>query len=475
MSSPESREVRDVDIAIIGSGSGNSIADDRFADRSVAIIEANPVFGGTCLNVGCIPTKMFVYSAKVAAIAREAARYGVDATLDGVRWPDIVERVFGRIDPMSRGGAEWRRTGMPNVSLISGHARFVEPRTLAVTDGPDAGTVLRARQVVLAAGARPSIPEAIAASGVAVHTSDTIMRIPEFPKRLLIVGSGTIAAEFAGIFGGLGSQVTMVARHNLLLRSMDEDVAQTFTRLAEKQWDVRVDVEVAALSGPGADEPAGPITVTLTDDSTLECDAVLVATGRTPNGDLLDAARGGVEVDKRGLVRVDRFGRTTATNVWALGDISSADQLKHVANAEARVIAENLGKDWEDSDALTPLPQFPVPRAVFTHPEIAAVGLTERQARESGADITVATKALGDVAFGWAIEDTDGFCKLIADRSTGELLGASIVGPSASVVIQPVIQAMSFGLSAREMARGQYWIHPALTEVLENALLALDL
>ncbi|MGZ4525460.1 MAG: FAD-dependent oxidoreductase, partial [Mycobacterium sp.] len=184
------------DIAIIGTGSGNSLLNDRFAGKRTALCERG-TFGGTCLNVGCIPTKMFVYAAEVATTIRDAARYGVDAHIDRVRWDDIVSRIFGRIDPISISGEEYRRVS-PNVDLYSQHTRFgpVQPdgRYLLRTD---AGDEFTADQVVIAAGSRPMIPPAILDCGVDYHTSDTIMRIPELPEHLVIVGSGFVAAEFA--------------------------------------------------------------------------------------------------------------------------------------------------------------------------------------------------------------------------------------------------------------------------------------
>jgi len=169
-------------------------------------------------------------------------------------------------------------------------------------------------------------------------------------------------------------------------------------------------------------------------------------------------------------VRVDAYGRTTAEGVWALGDISSRHQLKHVANAEARVVAHNLAHP----DDLRALDERYVPSAVFTHPQIAAVGLTEREARDRGHDVTTKIQNFGDVAYGWAMEDQTGTVKLVADRASGRLLGAHLMCPDASTIIQPAIQAMQNDLSVQDMARGQFWIHPAMAEVLENALLGLD-
>jgi mycothione reductase len=454
------------DIAIIGTGSGNSILDDRYANKRAAICEQG-TFGGTCLNVGCIPTKMFVYAAEVANTVRDAARYGVDAHIDRVRWDDIVSRVFGRIDPIALSGEDYRRAS-PNIDVYRQHTRFgpVQPdgRYLLRTD---AGEEFAADQVVIAAGSRPVIPPAILASDVEYHTSDTVMRIAELPEHLAIVGSGFVAAEFAHIFSALGVRVTLVIRGGCMLRHCDDAICERFTRIAATKWELRThrNVTHAASRGPG-------IALELDDRSTVNADLLLVATGRLSNADLLDAEQAGVDVED-GRVVVDEYQRTSARGVFALGDVSSPHQLKHVANHEARVVQHNLLHDWDDTESMAVTDHRFVPAAVFTDPQLAAVGLTENQAIARGFDISVAIQDYGGVAYGWAMEDTTGIVKLIAERNSGCLLGAHIMGHQASSIIQPLIQAMSFGLTAAEMARGQYWIHPALPEVVENALLGL--
>lgn len=454
------------DIAIIGTGSGNTILDDRFTGKRAALCE-HGTFGGTCLNVGCIPTKMFVYAAEVAATIRDAARYGVDARIDRVRWDDIVSRIFGRIDPISLSGEDYRRAS-PNIDMYAQHTRFgpVQPdgRYLLRTDTGDEFT---ADQVVIAAGSRPVIPPAILDCGVDYHTSDTIMRIPELPEHIVIVGSGFVAAEFAHIFSALGVRVTLIIRGGSLLRHSDDTISERFTRIAAAKWELRTHRNVVA----GANRDSG-VSLRLDDGSTLNADLLLVATGRMSNGDVLDAEQAGIDVEN-GRVMVDEYQRTSARGVFALGDVSSPYMLKHVANYEARVVRHNLLCDWDDTDSMVMTDHRYVPSAVFTDPQLASVGLTETQAMARGFDISVAVENYGDVAYGWAMEDTTGVVKLIAERNTGCLLGAHIMGHQASSIIQPLIQAMSFGLTAPEMARGQYWIHPALPEVVENALLAL--
>ncbi|QEN15026.1 mycothione reductase [Mycolicibacterium sp. ELW1] len=454
------------DIAIIGTGSGNTIIDERFSGKKIAICEQG-VFGGTCLNVGCIPTKMFVYAAEVAQTVRDAARFGVDAHIDGVRWTDIVSRVFGRIDPLAAGGENYRRSS-PDVTVYDSHTRFTGREGDGYRLRTDAGDEFTASQVVIAAGARAMVPDAIAGCGVDVHTSDTIMRIPELPDHLVIIGGGFVAAEFAHVFSALGSRVTIVIRGAAMLSHCDDTICERYTDIAGKKWEIR-----SHRNMTGAHVDGSQTVVELDDGSQLHADAVLVATGRQPNGDLMDLHLAGVEIDEDGLVKVDDYQRTTARGIFALGDVSSHYQLKHVANHEARVVRHNLLQDWDDTDALMYSDHRFVPSAVFTDPQIASVGLTENEARAAGYKISVKVQDYSDVAYGWAMEDNTGFAKIIVEQDSGKILGAHIMGHQASSLIQPLIQAMSFGLPGQEMGRGQYWIHPALPEVIENALLAL--
>lgn len=467
MTSDSTPDVQHYDLAIIGTGSGNSLVTPDFDGKRVAVIEAG-TFGGTCLNVGCIPTKMFVYASDVADHVTDAARFGVDATLDGVRWADIRDRIFGRIDPISEGGKRWRLEG-PNTTAYLGWARFTGDRELEIALNAGGVARITADQVVIAAGAHPTVPEIVEQSGVSFYTSDTIMRIDDLPRRLIIMGGGYIAVEMAHVFGSLGSEVTILARGPRLVRHLDDDLSERFTDLAQRRWHVRTDTLVVGLEH--VDGPGSGIRAQLIDGSIVEADAVLVATGRDPNTSDLGLAVGGVDLRDDGRVVVDEYGRTTADGVWALGDVSSPFQLKHVANAEAREVAHNL----VHPEDLHRMPHTHVPAAIFSHPQVASVGLTEQECLEQGRRFTTKVQNFGDVAYGWAMEDTTGICKVIADPATGLLLGAHLLGPSSSSLIQPLIQAMAFGTRAHDVARGQYWIHPALAEVVENALLGLEL
>ena len=450
------------DLVIIGSGSGNSLVGPDFDDWDIALVEENTsYFGGTCLNVGCIPTKMYVYPADLAENAAHPERLGLSPGVVSADWPAIRDRIFGRIDPISAGGREYRRSGSKNVTLYETHAELTGPRTLQL----GGGETVTAEHIVLAAGSRAVVPSMVTESGVPFHTSDTVMRLPDLPESIVIVGGGYIAAEFAHIFSAFGTHTTVLARSGLL-RAKDSEIADRFTDLVREKWHLRTDTHPVGYSKAGSG-----VRVDLADGSHVEADVLLVATGRRPNSDRLGLEYAGVEVHTDGRVVVDSFQRTTADGIWALGDVSTEHQLKHVANHEARVVAHNLAHpgDLVESDH-----RF-VPAAVFTHPQLATVGLSEDEAKRSGRPYVAVTQDYGSTAYGWAMEDTTSVCKLLADPTTGRLIGAHLMGEQASTLIQPLIQAMSFGLGVKEMARGQYWIHPALTEVVENALLALDL
>jgi mycothione reductase len=454
------------DLVIVGTGSGNSILDPRFADLKTAIVEKG-VFGGTCLNVGCIPTKMFVYTADVAATPSVSARFGVDEELSEVRWRDVRDRIFGRIDPIAAGGREYRigHQDNANVTVYEGEGRFTGNKELTVTL-PERTETITADRFVLASGGRPVIPDIDGLDEVGYHTSDTVMRLDKLPSRLVILGSGFIAAEFAHVFASFGVQVTVVARSGMLLRHEDEDISARFTELAAQRFDVRLNRHAVRTY-----RSESGIVVEFAEGDAVEADEMLIAVGRRPNSDLLDVAATGVSVSDSGHVAVDEYQETSVEGIYALGDLSSPFELKHVANHEARVVRHNL----LNPGARIRADHRHVPHAVFSSPQIASVGLTEAQARERGLRFVTSKQDYAGIAYGWAMEDTSGFAKLLADPDTGLLLGAHIIGPQAPTVIQPLIQAMSFGLDARSMAHGQYWIHPAMPELIENALLALPL
>ncbi len=449
------------DLIIIGSGSGNAIPPE-LADRwKIAIIERG-TFGGTCLNVGCIPSKMFVLPADRAEYARHSPRLGVHTEFHGVDWPAIRDRVFTRIDPIAEGGRQYRRDGHPNITLVEGSARFTGERTVMVS-----GRTLTADRILIATGARPSIPPIAGLSETPYHTSDTIMRVDELPRRLGIIGGGFIAVEMGHVFSAFGSAVTMFNRSNRLLRSHDHDVSDRFTELFANRVDLRLGELPRLVRMNGSrfelvieDRAAGA-------DRVEEFDQLLVATGRSPNSEDLHPPVAGVAVHPDGRIDVDDTMATTAEGVWAIGDVANPHQLKHLANREAEIAFWNMANPDEPKRGDTTV----LPHAVFSDPQVGAVGYTEAEARAHGHDYVVGRRDYGGTAYGWALEDTSSFAKIIIDMETKDILGAHILGPQAATLIQLVAQAMTFGQRADELAEVPYYVHPALTEVVENALL----
>ena len=454
-------------LAIIGSGSGNALVPEDPAQGPVALIEEG-AFGGTCLNRGCIPSKIFVHSADVAAEIRRAAEFGLGAELTSVDWKAIQERVFSHTGRISADGRR-ARADADGVTLFEGRARFRGPHELVIDDQAH----ITADRIVVATGARPAVPPVIAESGVTFHTSDTIMGIGELPGSMVIVGGGYVAAEFAHIFSCLGVAVRVVEMAPRLLGTFDTAIAERFTALAQRKWDVHLSAQITGVrrrGHNGTGHNGTGVAVELEDGPAVTGDLLLVATGRQPNSDDLGLDAAGVSLRDDGRIQVDEYGRTTAEGIWSLGDVSSPFELKHVANAEARTLAHNLAHPGD----LRPFPHDWVPAAVFTEPQIATVG-ARRQDLAGHRPYVTATQDYDDTTYGWALRDTSGVCTLYADPATGKLLGAHILGSQAALLIQPLVQAASTGLGVAEMARGQYWIHPALSEVVENALLKLPL
>lgn len=460
MSENDSTSTERFDLIIIGSGSGNSIP--PYLDGwKIAIVERG-VYGGTCLNVGCIPSKMFVLPADAALAARNNAKLNIDTQFNGADFGAIRDRVFGRIDSISDGGRDYRANGSENITLFEGTARFVGDKELVVEMNDESPQRhISAPKVLLAAGARPVTPPIPGLVETGFHTSDSIMRLPKLPKRLGIIGGGFIAVEMGHVFSGLGSHVTLFNRSTGLLRGFDDDITERFTEM----FATRVDLKLGHV--PTHVERTAEGIVISSGGEKIVVDELLVATGRQPNTDLLEVEEGGIECTSRRVVKVDDTMATNVDGVWAIGDIANDYQLKHLANAEAAVAFWNLSHPDDQRHQSYKA----IPGAVFSNPQVASVGLTEQDARAQGLPISVGKRDYAGTAYGWAIVDETSFAKVIVNTETGMFVGAHILGPQAATLIQPIIQAMELDTPAASVARDVFYIHPALTEVVENAIL----
>jgi mycothione reductase len=368
--------------------------------------------------------------------------------------------VFGHIDTVPGKAVDYRRRS--GVDVYTGQARFTGPNELRV--GED---TLRARNIVLATGSRPKIPDLPGLADVPYLTSDNVMRLPELPGSMAILGGGFIAAEMGHVFSSLGSKITVIERGPAMLSRHDTDISKAFTTAFGQQVDLRLNTTVQRV-----DATADGVRLSLlTPDGPAEVTAakLLVATGRRPNSDLLNLPAAGIGTDEHGHVQTDDRLQTKVPGVWALGDLANHFQLKHMANAEARVVWHNIIHPDQPREARFPV----VPAAVFTDPPVAAAGATEQELIASGRPYLAATRRYGSTAYGWALQDTTSFVKVLADPETRLLLGAHLIGPQASILIQPLVQAMCLGSTIDDVATGVLYIHPALTEIVEQALLGL--
>ena len=448
------------DLIVIGMGSGAEVSTAGASQGwRTAVVEAGP-FGGTCLNRGCIPSKMLVHVADVARTVGRARLFGIEASIDRIDWDFIVDRVFSEIDADAASIEEANRRAEA-IEVVKGEAHFIGPKLLEVD-----GRRLTADRIVVAAGSRPGVPKIDGLESAVVHTSDDVMRLERQPQRLVVLGGGYVAAELAHVFGALGTDVTIVHRGPRLLSDEDDDVSSRFTQAYARRFDLRLDADVTGVERRGSE-------VVLRLDRGGEADEVigdvlLVATGRIPNTDLLDARAGDIELDGEGFVETDEYMRASVPGVWALGDIVGEYMLKHSANLEAAYVAHNL----LHPDDLRPVDYHAMPHAIFGSPQAASVGLLERDARERGQRHVVATYEYDQTAFGSSIEDHDGFVKVLADPETGEILGCHILGADASTLIQGVANLIRSRLSVDVMRRAIF-VHPALPEVVQAAFAQL--
>ena len=448
------------DLIVIGSGSGLEVsAEAAGAGMSVAVVDDGP-FGGTCLNRGCIPSKILIHCADVMETIRTSGLFGIKASVEAVDWPFIIRRASEEIDAESLEILESNRQH-PNITVYTDRARFTGPKTLEVS-----GERITAGTIVIAAGTRPGIPDIPGIADVPYVTSDQALRMPEQPKRLTIVGGGYIAAEMAHFFGAMGTEVTIVHRRSTLLREEDDDVARRFTEVYQRRFNMVLNAQPVRAYTRGSH-----IALEVTTDGgteTIVSDALLMATGRVPNTDILDVASAGVEVDGRGFVSTDEYLETNVPGIWALGDIVGRYLLKHSANLEASYAANNIF----NPDGKVAVDYHAMPRAIFASPQVAAVGLTERAAREQAVPFRAAAYDYLNTAYGSSIEDKDGFVKVLVHAETDEILGCHIIGTDAATLIQEAANAMRTRSTTDAILQAIY-VHPALPEVVQRAFAAL--
>ena len=463
--------MRKFDLIVIGSGSGLEVSSEASeAGWSVAVVEEGP-FGGTCLNRGCIPSKMLIHCADVMQAVQNASLFGIHATVERVDWPFIMHRAFEEVDAdaamIERGNRQ-----SPNIEVFKGCGRFTGPKTIEVTGGEANGEQLTADTILIAAGTRPWVPEIPGLERTPYITSDQALRLPEQPGRLTVVGGGYIAAELAHFFGALGTEVTIIHRRSQMLREEDNDIARRFTEVYQRRFNMVLEAQATGISFRD-----GEITVeaaTPEGSQSISSDSLLMATGRVPNTDILEVSKTGVELDQRGYVKTDEYLQTNVPGIWALGDIVGRYLLKHSANLEAAYAANNIISGHGNPGNQAAVDYHAMPHAVFASPQVASVGLTQQEAEGRGAAYVAAAYDYSDTAYGASIEAKDGFVKVLADPESGEILGCHIIGSDAAILIQEAANAMRLRLGVDAITQSIY-VHPALPEVVQRAFGQLGL
>ncbi len=451
--------MKQFDLIVIGSGSGLDVA-VAAANRGlrVAIVEKGPL-GGTCLNRGCIPSKMLIHSSDLIEEIRGAGRFGIRVKGYEVDYTAIVDRVTSDVDSESK-SIENALVSSENPVLFKGLGKFTGRKIIEVN-----GEEITAEKILVAAGARPKIPEIEGLRESGFITSDEALRLREQPKTLAIIGGGYIAAELAHFFGSLGTDVYIIHRKDLLLSSEDEEVARAFTGIASKKYKVFTSSEPVSVRREGGTFEIAVKDLKTSSIVTVSSDQLLVAAGRVPNSDLLDLEKTGVQVDPRGYIKVNEYLETNVPGIYALGDIIGKYPFKHAANLEAEYALQNILFPEEK----VPVDYTAMPHAIFASPQIASVGSTEQELRSKGVEYIAAKWRYIDSGMGKAIEDHDGFVKFLYDKKTLKILGCHIMGTDAATMIHEVIVAMKSGKGDAFSIMDAVHIHPALSEVVQRA------
>lgn len=447
------------DAIVIGAGQAGPPLAERLGQAGLrtAIIERQ-LLGGTCVNVGCIPTKTLVGSARVAFAARQAAEFGVvindPVSVDMARVKARKDEVAGASNASV---AAWI-DGMANVSLIMGHARFTGPRVVAV-----AGRNLEAARIFINVGARARVPDFPGVADIDYLTNSTMMQVDYLPEHLLIVGGSYIGLEFAQMYRRFGARVTVVEMQDRLIGREDADVSAAVQEILEGEGvGVRLKAECIGF------EP-GPLGVRMaidchTDSTPLDGSDVLLAVGRVPNTHDLGLELAGIETNERGFITVDDELRTSNPNVWALGEVNARGAFTHTAYNDFEIAAANLLDD--DPRRVSDRIQC---YGLFIDPPLGRVGMTETQVRASGRRALVGTRAMSRVGRAREFGETRGFMKVLVDADTQEILGASILGLSGDEAVHTLLDAMYAQQPYTVIARATH-IHPTVAELIPTVL-----
>ena len=451
------------DLIVIGGGPGGYVAAIRAAQRglSAAVIEREPKLGGTCLRVGCIPSKALLESShKFEEATHDLAAHGVKVGGVALDLATLMKRKDEVVSTLAKGIEALLKKH--KVTRYLGTGRLAGPGKVAVNGADGTVTTLESPRVIVAVGSVPVVLPGIVPDGDRVGTSTEALAFPEVPGHLVVIGGGYIGLELGSVWRRLGSRVTVLEYADRILLGIDGDIAAEALTLFRKQGlDIRLGVKVTSARADGAG-----CLVEIEGGEPIRCDRVLAATGRRPATDDVGLETVGIQTDRRGFIPVDDHFRTTAPGVWAIGDCIPGPMLAHKAEEDGVACADGMTGGWAHVDYDL------VPAVVFTHPEIAAVGRTEEQLSAAGVAFKKGVFPFRANGRARTLGDTAGKVKVLADAASDRVLGVHIIGPEAGNLVAEAAAAMNFGATAEDIARVCH-AHPTLPEALKEAALAV--
>jgi len=452
------------DVLVIGAGSGLDVANSLAQHGcKVAIIERDKM-GGTCLNSGCIPSKLLLHSADVMETIRNSSLFGINVEKLSVDFQKIVKRVNNLIDNDSN-RIKRQFKHRVNPKLFSTECKFVDIKTIILNDTEER---LTAEKILIAAGSRPTIPNIKGLRRNKYVTSDEALRLKVQPKVLTIIGGGFIACELAHFFGSLGTEINIIQNKDRLIAREDLDISKKVTEIFSKKFNVYLNCTAESIS---RDRKIYHVIATDSKNKKVKVisDQLLVAVGRTPNSDILDLERTNVRISERGYILTNEYLETNVSGIFALGDIAGHYQFKHSANLEAQYAYHNI----MNSDKMIAVDYRAMPHAIFSSPQVATVGYTEQELLDRQINYKKSLYKYIDTAMGKAIGDKDGFVKFLVNTKDRKILGCHILGSYASILIHEVIPIMkgseSSGNQTIDSIARAVHIHPALSEVIARA------
>jgi dihydrolipoamide dehydrogenase len=449
-------KIKKFDVIVIGAGSGLTIS-SRAESKGlkVAIVEKSS-FGGTCLNRGCIPSKMLIHSADVIETINKAHEFGVNAKIVKIDWNKIQKRVWNEIDPDAKSIEEGNKESK-NITVYKEEGKFIDDKTLKVGNEQ-----ITAKKIFICAGTRPTIPKIKGIEKIPYVTSDEVLGLKKQPKSMIIIGGGYIGMELGHFYSSIGTKVVSVNRGDKLLRREDEEISSAFTKIVSKKYNVMFNTNIIGVSKK--DDKVEMEVEQNGKKKKLIAEVLLLATGRVPNTDILDVKKTNVKINEKGYVKVNGYMETNVKDIWAIGDIAGVYLFKHSANLEAAYVAFNAF----NPNKKVKVNYLAMPHAIFTSPQIAGVGYKEQELKEKNIPYVKGRYDYINTGMGKAIEDKDGFVKVLVDPKTKTILGCHILGTEASTLIHEVIVSMKSKLGIKGINDAIH-IHPALPEVVQRA------